>query len=109
MRVAFSCVPIAATFSHAIATFAFGSRASAGLMLVAIGALLASAPARAQTYDPDYPICMRIYGRVSYFDCRYASLEQCKFSAAGRSASCVANPYFAQKKQAAPRRSRRAD
>ncbi|WP_426407311.1 DUF3551 domain-containing protein [Bradyrhizobium ganzhouense] len=59
-----------------------------------------SCRARAQTYDPDYPVCMQIYGRVSYFDCRYASLEQCRFSAAGRSASCVVNPYFARKKPA---------
>lgn len=78
----------------------------ASLMLVT-GLLLASGSAHAQTYDPSYPVCMQIYGQVGYFDCRYTSLEQCKFLAVGRSASCVANPYFAQKK--APRRSRRAE
>jgi hypothetical protein len=64
--------------------------------LLAIGLLLAGAPAHAQTYGP-----------VGYFDCRYTSLEQCRFLALGRSATCVANPYFAQKKP--PRHSRRVN
>jgi hypothetical protein len=80
---------------------------SARLALIAIGLLFADASAHAQTYDPSYPVCMQIYGPVGYFDCRYASLEQCRFLAVGRSASCAVNPYFAQKKP--PRRSRRAD
>jgi hypothetical protein len=50
---------------------------------------------------------MQIYGQVGYFDCRYTSLEQCRFLAVGRSASCVANPYFAPRRPARP--SRRAD
>jgi hypothetical protein len=79
----------------------------ARLALVAIGLLCAGGSSRAQTYDPSYPVCMQIYGPVGYFDCRYASLEQCKYLAVGRSASCVVNPYFAWKKPA--RRSRRAN
>jgi hypothetical protein len=79
----------------------------ARLALVAICLLLAGAPARAQTYDPSYPVCMQIYGPVGYFDCRYTSLEQCRFLAVGRSATCVANPYFAQKKP--PPRPRRVN
>ncbi|MBR0775817.1 DUF3551 domain-containing protein [Bradyrhizobium diazoefficiens] len=70
------------------------------LTLVSVGALLAFTPASAQTHDPGYPVYMQIYGQVGYFDCRYASLEQCRFLAVGRSASCVPNPYFAQKKPA---------
>jgi hypothetical protein len=69
----------------------------------------ARARLRAQTYDPDYPVCAHIYGRISYFDCRYASLKQCRSRAVSRSVSCVVNPYFAQKQPAAPRRSRRVD
>jgi len=80
---------------------------SACLTLVAVSTLLVGAPARAQTYDPSYPVCMQIYGPVGYFDCRYTSLEQCRFLAVGRSATCVANPYFAQKKP--PRHSRRVN
>lgn len=79
----------------------------ARLALIAIGLLLAGGSSRAQTYDPGYPVCMQIYGPVGYFDCRYASLAQCKYLAVGRSASCVANPYFAQKNPA--HRSRRAN
>ncbi|OKO70601.1 DUF3551 domain-containing protein [Bradyrhizobium sp. AS23.2] len=79
------------------------------LALAATGMLLASAPAQAQTYDPNYPVCMQIYGPVGYFDCRYTSLEQCRYLAVGRSATCVVNPYFPGKRSKAPSRSRRAD
>ena len=72
----------------------------ARLTFVAIGLLFAGVPVHAQTYDPSYPVCMQIYGPVGYFDCRYASLEQCRYLAVGRSASCVVNPYFAQRKPA---------
>ena len=79
------------------------------LAFVVIGLLFAGGSARAQTYDPRYPVCMQIYGPVGYFDCRYGSLAQCKYLAVGRSASCVVNPYFsARKKSPAPRRSRGA-
>lgn len=77
------------------------------LALVVIGPLFTGGLARAQTYDPRYPVCMQIYGPVGYFDCGYASLAQCRFLAVGRSASCVVNPYFTQKKPA--RRSQRVD
>lgn len=75
--------------------------------VAAIGLLLAGGSVRAQTYDPSYPVCMQIYGPVGYFDCRYGSLEQCRYLAVGRSASCVVNPYFPRKKPQPPRRSRR--
>ncbi|QPF94822.1 DUF3551 domain-containing protein [Bradyrhizobium commune] len=76
----------------------------AWLILGAAGVLVATAPARAQTYDPNYPVCMQIYGPVGYVDCRYASLAQCKYLAVGRSASCLVNPYFPQKKPTTARR-----
>jgi len=25
-----------------------------------------AAPVRAQTYNPDYPVCLQVYGRLSY-------------------------------------------
>jgi hypothetical protein len=65
------------------------------LTLMAIGAVSAAAPARAQTYDPDYPVCLQVYGPVGYFDCRFTSLPQCAASASGRPAGCVVNPYQA--------------
>jgi hypothetical protein len=54
-------------------------------------------PARAQTYDPRYPVCLQVYtGRMDYyFECAYTSLPQCQMSASGRAASCVVNPYYA--------------
>ena len=79
------------------------------LAFVVIGLLFAGGSARAQTYDPRYPVCMQIYGPVGYFDCRYTSLERCKFLAVGRSASCAVNPYFPQKRSKAPRRPKQAD
>ena len=65
------------------------------LAILAIGAASAAAPARAQTYDPSYPVCLHVYGRITYYECRYTSLAQCNASASGRAAQCVINPYFA--------------
>jgi hypothetical protein len=62
---------------------------------LAIGMLAMAGPARAQTYDPDYPVCLHVYGPITYYECRYTSLPQCNASASGRSAQCVVNPYFA--------------
>jgi hypothetical protein len=65
-------------------------------MILAIGATLAAAPAQAQTYDPDYPVCMEVYAPYgSYLDCSFTSIPQCKASASGRGAQCLINPYFA--------------
>ncbi|WGD56342.1 DUF3551 domain-containing protein [Bradyrhizobium sp. CB1650] len=71
---------------------------SACLVLVATGMLLVSAPSRGQTYDPNYPVCMQIYDPARQLDCRYTSLQQCRYLAVGRSATCVENPYLAQRK-----------
>jgi hypothetical protein len=73
------------------------------------GTLAAGPMTQAQTYDPGYPVCMKVYGPVGYNDCRYSSMEICKQLASGRSAECIVNPYFAGK-AAAPssRRVRRA-
>lgn len=58
--------------------------------------VLTAAPARAQTYDPDYPVCLQTYGFAgNYIDCSYTSLAQCNQSASGRPAQCIVNPYFA--------------
>jgi hypothetical protein len=58
--------------------------------------VLAAAPARAQTYDPNCPVCLQTYGRDgNYIACRYSSMAQCRLSASGRAAQCLTNPYFA--------------
>ncbi|KRQ06463.1 DUF3551 domain-containing protein [Bradyrhizobium sp. DASA03076] len=74
------------------------------LTLTAIAALFVAADASAQTYDPNYPVCMHVYsgatggaggGGGGWFECTFTSLEQCRASASGRAASCDLNPYFA--------------
>jgi hypothetical protein len=65
-------------------------------MILAGGAFLAGAPAQAQTYDPNYPVCLQVYApRGGYIDCSFASLPQCRATASGRAAQCYVNPYFA--------------
>jgi len=65
------------------------------LALLVIGTVIAAAPASAQTYAPDYPVCLHVFGPVTYFECRYTSIAQCNVSASGRAAQCVINPYRA--------------
>jgi hypothetical protein len=65
------------------------------LAILAIGAISTGGPARAQTYDPNYPVCLHVYGPFIYYDCRYTSIPQCNLSASGRAAQCELNPYFA--------------
>ena len=63
--------------------------------LLVLGAITAAAPARAQTYDPSYPVCLHVYGLVTYYECAYTSMAQCGATASGRAAQCVPNPYLA--------------
>lgn len=65
------------------------------LAILVIATVSVAAPARAQAWDPNYPVCMRVYGRINYNDCSYTSLAQCAASASGRAAQCEPNPYFA--------------
>jgi hypothetical protein len=64
------------------------------MTILTAAAVAATAAARAQTYDPNYPVCMQVFGKLSYFDCRYTSLPQCNATASGRSAECLINPYY---------------
>jgi hypothetical protein len=76
--------------------------------ILAIAAVLTATPALAQTYDPNYPICLQTYGRAGgYIQCAYISLAQCNLTASGRSAQCITNPYFANAQAPAGPRSRR--
>jgi hypothetical protein len=80
------------------------------LAILTIATVLTATPAQAQTYDPNYPVCLQIYVSWNdfYFECGYTSLEQCRWSASGRAAQCVINPYYAGRKKASPgRRDRR--
>jgi hypothetical protein len=70
----------------------------------AIAAVLVAVPASAQTYDPNYPVCVQTYtiGGGS-IDCSFTSLAQCAASASGRAAQCLNNPYFAPGGRKLPR------
>ena len=72
------------------------------LAIFAIAAAAVAEQARAQTYDPSYPVCLHVYGKASYYECRYTSLAQCNHSASGRAAQCLTNPYFASAYQEPP-------
>jgi Protein of unknown function (DUF3551) len=68
--------------------------------MLMIGAILAAAPAQAQTYDPNFPICMQVYGIGGCsITCSYTSMDQCRASASGGGAQCVTNPYFERVKR----------
>ncbi len=63
--------------------------------VLALAMTLAAAAARAQTYDPNYPVCLQTFGRVgNTISCGYTSMAQCRMSASGRAAQCIVNPYF---------------
>jgi hypothetical protein len=74
-------------------------------LILATAMTLAAVSARAQTYDPNYPICLQTFGRNgNAISCGYTSMAQCRLSASGRAAQCIVNPYFVG---ASPGRSRR--
>lgn len=76
--------------------------------ILAIGMVSAAAPARAQTYDPAFPICMHVVQfETSYEDCTYYTMDQCRASASGRAAMCSINPYYAGAKTSPGRYDRR--
>ena len=79
------------------------------LVILMIVTVSATPSARAQTYDPKYPVCLQVYQswRDFYFECAYTSLAQCNMSASGRAAQCIINPYYAGAKAAPGRRDRR--
>ncbi len=65
-------------------------------MILVSAAVFAAAPSHAQTYDPNYPVCLQVYvPRGGYIDCSFTSLPQCQATASGRAAQCYANPYYA--------------
>ena len=78
------------------------------LAVMALGAVTLAAPAQAETYGRDYPVCLQIYGPLNYYECNYSSIPQCNMSASGRAAQCVVNPYFASAEYRPARRRHRA-
>jgi hypothetical protein len=66
--------------------------------ILALAMAFAATSVQAQTYDPNYPVCMHVYGELEgeRMDCIFTSLAQCAATASGRPATCLINPYFAR-------------
>jgi hypothetical protein len=80
------------------------TRAALVWIILALGAICGAAPAMAQTYDPNYPVCLQVYSPSGgYISCRYTSIAQCNVTASGRGARCYANPYYASHRRGARR------
>lgn len=65
--------------------------------LIAVIGVCIAGPAAAQAYDPNYPVCLEVYGgrlTPEYIDCSFTSLPQCQATASGRSATCSVNPFY---------------
>ena len=75
-------------------------RISALTILVTFVALTA-APAMAQTFNGNYPVCLQLYLRdgIRSIECNYSSLEQCQATASGLSATCLLNPYYSSARE----------
>jgi hypothetical protein len=72
-----------------------------------LGTMLTAAPVWAQTYDPNYPVCLQAFGIAgNSISCGYTSMAQCAQSASGLAAQCLVNPYFVGANRL-PRRTRR--
>ncbi|HMM91742.1 DUF3551 domain-containing protein [Bradyrhizobium sp.] len=66
-----------------------------------------AAPARAQAYDPNFPVCLRVYGTGGgSLGCSFTSLALCAASASGLSAQCLTNPFFMHGGRNSPRQRR---
>jgi Protein of unknown function (DUF3551) len=77
------------------------------LAILAIATVSATDQARAQTYDPAFPVCMHIalWGGDRE-DCSYHTLAQCAASASGRGGICSPNPFYAGLRASPGRRDR---
>ena len=61
--------------------------------ILAIATVLVAAPAPAQTYDPNYPVCVQTYAiGGGSIDCSFTSLAQCAASASGESIRSFGTP-----------------
>ncbi len=65
------------------------------LTILTMGIVLTAGHARAQRYDPAYPVCLYVvsFGTSPYYRCSYTTMDQCRASANGQ--MCSLNPYYA--------------
>ncbi len=74
------------------------------ILLIIWIAMSVPAPAVAQRFGGNYPVCLQKWewGGASSISCRYSSWDECRATAAGLSAMCVANPYVPPPSAQAP-------
>jgi hypothetical protein len=86
--------------------------------LIGLGALLAAwtgavQPSSAQYARPDMPWGPRAWctqgpiGSFSFPQCSYYTYEQCRMTAFGTRAQCIANPYYVEQRAPVRRKVRR--
>ncbi|WP_343299340.1 DUF3551 domain-containing protein [Bradyrhizobium yuanmingense] len=65
------------------------------LTILTVTIALTAGQARAQKYDPAYPVCLNVVSRgmTPYYRCSFTTMDQCRASANGQ--MCVLNPYYA--------------
>ncbi|MDH6257959.1 DUF3551 domain-containing protein [Bradyrhizobium sp. BR13661] len=65
------------------------------LTILTVSIALTAGHARAQRYDPAFPVCLNVVSRGTspYYRCSYTTMDQCRASANGQ--MCVLNPYYA--------------
>ena len=68
---------------------------SLALTILTISIVLTARHARAQRYDPAYPVCLSVVSRgiTPYYRCSFTTMDQCRASANGQ--MCSLNPYYA--------------
>ena len=71
------------------------------LAILTIFTVLTAAPADAQTYGGNGPICLERYqwGGSRSIYCDYSSIAQCQATASGLSAMCITNPYYSNARE----------
>ena len=64
------------------------------LTILTVIIVLAAVNARAQRYDPAFPVCLYVvsFATTPYYECSYTTMDQCRASANGQ--MCVLNPYY---------------
>ncbi|WP_312015378.1 DUF3551 domain-containing protein [Bradyrhizobium manausense] len=65
------------------------------LTILTVSLALTAGHARAQRYDPAFPVCLNVVssGTSPYYRCSYRTMDECRASANGQ--TCVLNPYYA--------------
>ena len=60
------------------------TRAALLWTILATGTIFTTTPAMAQTYYPNYPVCLYVYDfGLNYADCRFTSFAQCNCDGLG--------------------------